>query len=58
MFELDIDLLFVVILVAVVVVSRARACVSDSFAALPHPECVANESGYITGVPLLTIFIL
>ena len=59
MFELDVDLLFVDILVAVViVVSPIRARFFDSFVALLDPECIADKSGHITGVPLLTIFIL
>ena len=58
-FEFDIDLLFVVILVTVViVVSPVRARISDSFAALLDPECIADESGHVTSVPLLTVFIL
>ena len=59
MFELDVDLLFVVILVAaIIVVSPVRARFFDSFAALLDPECIADESGHMTGVPLLTVFIL
>jgi hypothetical protein len=61
MLELETGLLFVVILVAVVVVvvvSPVRVRVSNSFAALLDPECIADESGHVTGVPLLTVFIL
>jgi hypothetical protein len=58
-FDLVIDLVSVSLLIPVLInLSTSEVCVSETLAAFPYSQRIANESGHITSIAFPTVFIL